>query len=140
MLFNSFSFFYFFPIVVVLYFIFPKKYSWLWLLITSYFFYMNWNPKYAILLFISTFITFVSGIYIQKAIEKKSGKQNIYVGLSFISNLAILIGFKYFNFINENVYQITRIFGFSWPVSNLNILLPVGISFYTFHVRLIMVS
>ena len=100
MLFNSFGFLYFFPIVVVFYFILPKKYSWLWLLVTSYYFYMNWNPKYALLLLFSTFITYLSGIYIERANKNGNGYQKVYVAFSLVSNLAILIGFKYFNFIN----------------------------------------
>lgn len=132
MLFNSFSFLYFFPVVVVLYFVFPKKLRWFWLLITSYFFYMNWNPKYALLILTSTIITYLSGIYIEKANKNGSGNKKLYVAISFISNLAILIGFKYFNFINENVTLLFNQIGVNWEVSNLNILLPVGISFYTF--------
>ncbi len=132
MLFNSFSFLYFFPIVVTLYFVFPRKIRWFWLLITSYFFYMSWNPKYALLILTSTIITYLSGIYIEKANKRGSGNKKIFVALSFISNLAILIGFKYFNFINENFALLFEKIGLDWSVSNLNILLPVGISFYTF--------
>jgi len=123
MLFNSFSFLYFFPLVVVLYFIFPKKARWFWLLLTSYYFYMSWNPQYAILILTSTAITYLSGIFIEKANNK---------GYSFVLNLAILIGFKYFNFFNENLALIADVFDIDWKVSNLNVLLPVGISFYTF--------
>lgn len=132
MLFNSFSFLYFFPIVVVLYFIFPKRVRWLWLLATSYFFYMSWNPKYALLILTSTVITYLSGIYIEKAQKSEGGNKKLYVAISFISNLFILIGFKYFNFINENLAVLFNNIGMNWQVSNLNILLPVGISFYTF--------
>ena len=127
MLFNSFSFLYFFPVVVALYFIFPKKIRWFWLLITSYFFYMSWNPKYAILILTSTVITYLSGIYIEKANKQGSGNKKLFVALSFISNLAILIGFKYFNFLNENFAILFEKIGLDWNVSNLNILLPVGI-------------
>ncbi|PCJ97708.1 MAG: membrane-bound O-acyltransferase family protein [Flavobacteriaceae bacterium] len=132
MLFNSFSFLYFFPVVVFLYYIFPKKIRWLWLLVTSYYFYMNWNPKYALLILTSTLITYLSGIYIEKARNKGSNHKKTYVALSFISNLAILIGFKYFNFLNENLNILWNKMGLNWEVSSLNILLPVGISFYTF--------
>lgn len=132
MLFNSFSFLYFFPIVVVLYFIFPKKIKWFWLLTTSYYFYMSWNPKYAFLILTSTVITYLSGIYIEKAVKYGKGNKKVFVALSFISNLAILVGFKYFNFLNENFAIVSDSLGFDWGVSNLNILLPVGISFYTF--------
>lgn len=132
MLFNSFSFLYFFPIVVFLYFIFPKKIRWFWLLITSYFFYMSWNPKYAILILISTIITYLSGIYIERANAQGGRNKKAYVALSFILNLAILIGFKYFNFLNENFALLFNKIGLQWNVPDFDILLPVGISFYTF--------
>ncbi len=132
MLFNSFSFLYFFPIVVVLYFVFPIRIRWFWLLVSSYFFYMSWNPKYALLIFTSTLITYLSGIYIEKSNHGGFGSKKMFVALSVILNLAILIGFKYFNFLNENFAVLFKAIGFEWSVSNLNILLPVGISFYTF--------
>ena len=91
---------------------------------------MCWNPKYALLILTSTIITYITAIYIQKEGDDKNKK--LYVAISFISNLAILVGFKYFNFINENVAILFNEFGLNWQISNLNILLPVGISFYTF--------
>ena len=62
MLFNSVSFIVFFPIVVLLYFAIPKKIRYLWLLAASYFFYMCWNAKYALLLFYSTDVTYISSL------------------------------------------------------------------------------
>lgn len=65
MLFNSYSFLVFFPVVVVIYFLLPKKVRYLWLLAASYYFYMGWNAKYALLLLLSTTITYLSGVLIQ---------------------------------------------------------------------------
>ena len=65
MLFNSYSFLVFFPVVVVIYFLLPKKVSYLWLLAANYYFYMGWNAKYALLLLLSTTITYLSGVLIQ---------------------------------------------------------------------------
>lgn len=62
MLFNSFSFLVFFPVVVAIYFVIPKRTRYIWLLITSYYFYMSWNATYAILIACSTLITWVSGL------------------------------------------------------------------------------
>lgn len=62
MLFNSMEFLIFFPIVAFIYFIFPKKYQYLWLLVASYFFYMNWNVKYVFILIASTVITYVASV------------------------------------------------------------------------------
>ena len=67
MLFNSLQFGLFFPIVVLLYLIMPRKMRCPWLLIASYFFYMGWNPKYAVLILTSTVITWLSGLLMDKA-------------------------------------------------------------------------
>lgn len=71
MLFNSIYFLLFFPIVVVIYYIIPQKLKNVWLLITSYYFYMSWNPKYVLLIMTSTVITYISGLLIAKIREKK---------------------------------------------------------------------
>ena len=91
MLFNSYGFLVFFPIVVVIYFLLPKRISYLWLLAASYYFYMGWNAKYALLLLVSTTITYVSGMLIQwlndRHPDKICAKKWVVAG-SFISNLA----------------------------------------------------
>ena len=100
MVFNSFSFLVFFPIVLLIYFIVPRKTRYIWLLVTSYYFYMSWNPKYAVLIALSTCITYFSGIFIEKAgqIEdegKRIRSKKWVVAVSFITNLGILFFFKY---------------------------------------------
>ena len=67
MLFNSVGFLIFFPIVLLVYYVIPKKIRYLWLLAASYYFYMCWNAKYAVLLFTSTVITYASGLLLEKA-------------------------------------------------------------------------
>lgn len=64
MVFNSMSFLIFFPIVTLLYFVFPQKIRYIWLLVASYYFYMSWNAKYAILLLISTVTTYIGGLLV----------------------------------------------------------------------------
>ena len=100
MLFNSLSFLIFFPIVVGIYFIIPQKIRWVWLLISSYYYYMSWNAKYASLLALSTVITWLSGLLIEKCSGKKNGEtlKKALIAFSFLSNLAILFIFKYFHF------------------------------------------
>lgn len=99
---------------------------------------MSWNPSYAILIFISTVITYLSGLAIGKANESndpeisKEKKKKLYVAISFILNLGILFFFKYYNFFNESFAKISQTLGFEIEPKALNILLPVGISFYTF--------
>ena len=135
MLFNSYGFLVFFPIVVVIYFLLPKKISYLWLLAASYYFYMGWNAKYALLLLVSTTITYVSGMLIQwlndRHPDKICAKKWVVAG-SFISNLAILFFFKYFNFTIESMNTVLRYIDLPTINTSLDVLLPVGISFYTF--------
>ena len=78
MLFNSIDFLIFFPIVVLIYFIIPSKIRWIWLLISSYYFYMSWNPKYVILLATTTIITYLSGLLIDKANKINNEKKSIF--------------------------------------------------------------
>lgn len=131
MLFNSFSYLLFFPIVVIAYFIIPQKGKLLWLLLASYYFYMSWNPKYAMLMGLSTFITYLSGLLIGRENQKKALK-NLWVFLSMTSNLAILFFFKYFHFFIENVNRILATTGMELLTPTFDVILPVGISFYTF--------
>lgn len=128
MLFNSIHFLIFFPIVVCVYFLIPSRIKYIWLLIASYYFYMCWNPKYIVLIGISTIVTYISGLLIEKFTTKKKWV----VAGSFITNLGILAFFKYFNFIYLNVEQVLHHCGITIPSSHLDIILPVGISFYTF--------
>lgn len=127
MLFNSIDFLIFFPIVIGIYFFIPRKIRYMWLLIASYYFYMGWNPKYAILLAISTVITYLGSIFI----ERNNYKRTILV-LCIILNLTILCFFKYSNFIFENLYDSLSLLGIEIIKRQFDIVLPVGISFYIF--------
>lgn len=130
MLFNSIDFLLFFPIVVCIYLIIPRNIRCVWLLAASYYFYMSWNPKYALLIALSTLITYLSGILIDKC-SLRSHKKLIVVG-SLVSNLSILAVFKYANFFLYSINSILNIIGMHTTERRLDLLLPVGISFYTF--------
>lgn len=130
MLFDSMEFLTFFPIVIGMYFIVPKKLRCVWLLITSYYFYMSWNPKYAILIAFSTVITYFSGLCMGGGKTKR--KKQVVVAVSLISNLSILAIFKYTNFVLQTLSSMTGYLGFGTIDGRLDLLLPVGISFYTF--------
>lgn len=138
MLFNSIEFLIFLPIVLLVYFIVPNKVKHIWLLIASYYFYMCWNAKYALLILFSTFITFLSGLAIEKVKksslnEKKKCRNKKYVvALSFIINLAILFYFKYSNFAIGILDRAFLAFNIQLSIPHVDVLLPVGISFYTF--------
>lgn len=133
MIFNSVSYLLFFPAVVLLYFALPYKLRNLWLLVASYFFYMNWNAKYAILLAGSTLITFVCSLLVSHLNEK--GKKKLAgwaLAGSFIINLGILFVFKYSGFFAENVNALLDLLGQNAKLSAFDVVLPVGISFYIF--------
>jgi len=133
MLFNSYSFLLFFPIVVLINFIIPKKIQYIWLLITSYYFYMNWDAKYVLLLLFSTIVTYASGILLDKFHHKMQKKYaHIVVAASFVLNLGILFVFKYFDFAIDTLNFLLQKCGISIANPEFNLLLPVGISFYIF--------
>jgi len=130
MLFNSFEFFCFFPIVVFLYYLLPSKYRWVLLLGASYYFYMAWKPKYIILIIISTLIDYLAGMMMGKIKEKK--KRLPWLVLSLITNLGILMTFKYANFFIDNINDLLGHLGSTGSIGALKFILPMGISFYTF--------
>ena len=133
MLFNSLDFLIFFPIVALVYFLIPHRVRYLWLLGASYYFYMCWNPKYALLMLTSTAITFASGLLIDHADQKNhTSLKKIWVAVSFVSNLAILFLFKYFDFALDNINRVLSLVGVQLIQPSFSLLLPVGISFYTF--------
>jgi len=130
MLFNSISFLIFFPIVVVLYFLIPHKYRWIFLLAASYYFYMSWKPEYIILIIVSTLIDYFASLHMEKQKEKKKKKK--FLILSLISNLGLLFTFKYYNFFSNSLNVLLNKFNIFYDSPTFKLLLPVGISFYTF--------
>lgn len=137
LLFNSIQFLLFFPIVVLIYFLIPFKLRKVWMLISSYYFYMSWNPKYAILIGTTTIITYFSGLLIEKANEISDEEKSIklkrfWVLMSFASNLGILFLFKYYNFFMSSIERVLALVDITVAIPSFDYLLPVGISFYTF--------
>ena len=137
MLFNSLDFLIFFPIVTLVYFLIPHKFRYLFLLCASYYFYMSWNPRYALLMLASTVITYLSGVLIARAdrmpdTRARLRRKKLWVGLSFGSNLAILCTFKYLGFFLQSLSRVLGLVGLTFRVPAIDLLLPVGISFYTF--------
>lgn len=132
MQFTSFAFMVFFPIVVLCFYILPRKARTLWLLLASYYFYMGWNQLYALLILTSTVITYFCGIGLAKVPREQTAKRRAVLLAGILSNLAILIFFKYYYFLHDSVATAASWFGVSIADSRLTIVLPVGISFYTF--------
>ena len=129
--FNSLSFLVFFPIVLILYFVLPYKLRPFLLLIASYYFYMSWNPSLVFLILITTVTSYFSGIVIDKFREKKALSRFCLVFTLAIS-LGILFFFKYFNFAADTAVSLAGLFGADISWTAINVILPVGISFYTF--------
>lgn len=136
MLFNSVEFMVFFPIVVLIYFLIPHRIKYLWLLGASYYFYMSWNPVYALLMLASTIITWGSGLLIslleQKAGRNKEKAKKWCLAGCMALNLGILFFFKYYLFAAQSIENIFALFRISVKIPVFDVLLPVGISFYTF--------
>ncbi len=130
MLFNSFHFLLFFPIVVFIYFKTPQRYKWVWLLLASYYFYMSWNAKYLLLIVFSTLIDYFASLKMGNIPEKKNRRK--YLILSLLTNLGLLFIFKYFNFFSSTTNYLFDSLHIFYHIPKLKILLPVGISFYTF--------
>ncbi len=140
MLFNSFTYLVFLPIVVALYWVIPARFrTWL-LLVASYLFYMNWIPVYGLLIIFLTLVNYGLGLIIAKA--NKNRKLILTIGLCF--NIGALCFFKYASFLAENawlaVYNGSQFLHSvipaapisQWQNPVVNILLPLGISFFTF--------
>lgn len=135
MQFNSIDFMIFFPVVISMYFLIPKKLRGIWLLIASYYFYMSWNPGYAVLIAGSTVVTYLSGLVIdrlQKSKNTKKIKKKVILILCLVVNLGILALFKYGNFAINSMNSILTALHITIIQTKFNLLLPVGISFYTF--------
>ena len=129
MLFNSFAFLLFFPIVTVLYFLLPHKVRWLHLLVASCIFYMAFIPVYILILFATIVIDYIAGIMIEDAVGRR---RKAFLVMSIVANVGVLAVFKYYNFFASNINGATHAAGLSGNVPLLNIILPIGLSFHTF--------
>ena len=133
MLFNSIPFLFFLPTVFIIYWgIFQKsiKSQNAIILLASYVFYGWWDFRFLTLLFASTVVDFLIGKYLYK--EKNKFRRKVLLSLSLIFNLGLLFFFKYYNFFIDNWIESWASLGVEMHASSLNIILPVGISFYTF--------
>jgi D-alanyl-lipoteichoic acid acyltransferase DltB (MBOAT superfamily) len=130
MLFNSLEFAVFFPLVTILYFIFPHKHRWWLLLAASSIFYMAFVPSYILILGVTIVVDYFAGILIEEA--KSAERKKSYLLISLIANIGFLAFFKYFNFLNTNIASLANLIGWNYPIENLDIILPIGLSFHTF--------
>lgn len=147
MAFNTLAFIVFFLIVLLGYAVFPKRYKWIFLLSASYFFYLYASVKFFIFILITTFSSWIAALWIEKLKQKeksfdaatakerknyiKKCKKRILVS-ALVLNFGILVFLKYFNFFAANVNTFLEQLSFGGQVPTLNLILPLGISFYTF--------
>jgi len=134
MLFNSINFAFFLPIVFLLYWFGTKKNLRLQnilLLVSSYFFYACWDWRFMFLLIFSTLLDYYTGIKIHEAISQRM--KLVWLWISIGINLGFLGVFKYYNFFAESFSEGLSLLGLKANLGTLEIILPVGISFYTFH-------
>ena len=133
MLFNSLDFAIFLPIVFVLYwFVTDKRLHWqnLLIVVVSYVFYGWWDWRFLSLLFFSSSVDYWVGLVLER--EQSPRKRKLYLWASLGTNLALLMFFKYYNFFVDNFVTAFTFFGINISARSLNIILPVGLSFYTF--------
>lgn len=133
MLFNSFEFLVFLPIVFALYWLLRKRVRWqnALIVVASYVFYGWWDWRFLILIAFTTLCSFVSGLGIERAEGDRRRQKWISAG-NIIINLLVLGCFKYLNFFGENFSHLLQLLGLTADWTTLNIILPVGVSFYTF--------
>ena len=133
MLFNSFEFLIFLPTVFLLYwFVFrPLKWQNLFIAAASYIFYGWWDWRFLALIATTTSCSYISGLLLERY-EGSPRKRKIVSAANIVLNLAILGVFKYYNFFGENLVALFRCFGIELDWVTVELLLPVGISFYTF--------
>lgn len=127
--FNSLQYLLFLVGNVVIYYLLPRKLRNIQLLLASYYFYICWNPTYALLMLFSTAATFFCGYLVGNNVWSKP---KLWLTLSLVLNLGILFFFKYFNFAANVLTRGLQFLGLYMEIPFLNVLLPVGISFYTF--------
>lgn len=130
MLFNSLHYLIYLPIVVGSYFLCPHRWRWLLLLLASYYFYMCWKAEYAILLLISTGVAYAAGLGIAGTEDPRRKKVFLWSSLTVL--LGILFTFKYYNFVNASLRSALATLQIHFTIPYSDLLLPIGISFYTF--------
>lgn len=130
MIFNSLIYLLFLPTVLILLKIFGDKGKLAVLLLASYVFYMWWNPSLIVLILAATAVSYFCAVGIEKSRSKSTRKAFLFLSLAAL--IGMLVFFKYFNFLAELFSDAAGVFGISMKPVSFDIILPVGISFYTF--------
>lgn len=130
MLFNSVGFVIFLPLVVILYYSFPFRWRNSFLLAASYLFYIFWNIEFVLVLITATLVTYLAAVKMGQKAKKKERK--VFLVMAILVNLGMLVAFKYLGFFTEILNQFAGAADSSFTIPYLYLMLPVGISFYTF--------
>ena len=129
MLFNSLEFLIFFPLTTLIYFRLPLRGRWYFLLLASCYFYMAFIPIYVLILAFTIVIDYFAGILIERA---EGRRRKWALALSIVANVGVLAVFKYLPFINRNLSAALALLRIDYPIRDLGIILPIGLSFHTF--------
>lgn len=130
MLFNSIHFFWFMLLVVPIFFILPQRFRWVFMLGASYYFYMQWSVKYAVLIVLTTTVDYAVGRWM--GVAKTQRMKNAALFCSLFTNMGLLFIFKYYNFAITTINSLNAWLGIDGTLPGHSLLLPVGISFYIF--------
>lgn len=130
MLFNSYHFLFFFIITTLIYFILPRNRQWLFLLAASYYFYASWRFNYLFLLLAQTVVVYTCGLVIGRSTSQTWRKMALLFAIGL--TMGTLFLFKYYNFFDEQLSALLKHYGLSNKLPHIRLLLPIGISFYSF--------
>lgn len=130
MLFNSIDFLVFFPIVALIYFIFPRRIRYIWLLLSSYYFYMCWDPVMIFLLWGVTLISWLLGLGLERTVVRSRATKG-FLAAGCVILLGVLGYFKYTGFVVQSMNRLLEFVSLH-PIPQHDVILPVGISFFTF--------
>ena len=130
MTFNSWEFLIFYPIVLLLYFVLPKRAKWPMLLVASYFFYAAYQPTLLVLIVLTTLISWLASRRIERS--ERGAVKKLWLALTLTVCLGVLFFYKYFDFLSLSAYSLVSLLGGEVSLVTLNLILPVGVSFYTF--------
>jgi D-alanyl-lipoteichoic acid acyltransferase DltB (MBOAT superfamily) len=129
MLFNSIYYVIFLPLVVLVYYLAPVRFRWLWLLGSSYFFYMSWQPAFALLILLTTVIDYFGALEMEKARTREH--KRLYLSISLLSNLTLLLVFRYAGLLSQPFRWLSLSSDPEPSSTALDLLVPVGLAFYT---------
>ena len=129
--FTSLNFLLLFPVICIMYYLIPYKWRWVYLLLVSYAFYLSWQPIYGVILAGVTVLSYLTGLKIEEYRENiKKAKRWLTIGV--VLTLLPLLLFKYYNFINDSIFGVLATIGWNLRLPELKLLMPLGISFFTF--------